>query len=224
MGARRRAVSRSPDGAAPATGVRVSASAFFEVRPPQTGTQAQTKRKRIEMAPRSIVLLLAATTASSAFLVPSHRQSPTAVKFASPHTAAAAVHMSNSMPDNKEPARTLPTAKQLLPIAAAAGAILLNPAAANAATMSLGGVAETAWAQALSLIFVSEVRQAAYMYICATAHRLSARALSDRVLVPFVCCAVLRSWATRPFSSLLFSRPARPSFSPLRAAPAPSPS
>jgi hypothetical protein len=29
--------------------------------------------------------------------------------------------------------------------------------------MSLGGVAETAWAQALSLIFVSEVRQA---YIC----------------------------------------------------------
>ena len=174
------------------------------------------------MAPRSIVLLLAATTASSAFLVPSHRQSPAAVKFASPHTAAAAVHMSDSMPDNKEPARTLPTAKQLLPIAAAAGAILLNPAAANAATMSLGGVAETAWAQALSLIFVSEVRQA-YMRDCAP-HRLSARALSDRVLVPFVCCAVLRSWATRPFSSLLFSRPARPSFSPLRAAPAPSPS
>ena len=83
---------------------------------------------------------------------------PTAVEFTSHRTATAAIQMSNFlMPDDNEPTRTLPSAKQLLPVAAAAGVILLNPAAANAATISLGGVAETAWAQALSLIFVSEV-------------------------------------------------------------------
>jgi hypothetical protein len=109
-----------------------------------------------------IALILAASTASSALLLPS--QAPRLPTLQSPSLRAAPQFASMSLRPTEEHGKQeekassqLLSTKLLLPVALA-GAAILTPSAANAASFALAPVADTAWAQALSLIFVSEVR------------------------------------------------------------------
>ena len=118
----------------------------------------------------AMLLLILNFASSAAFAAPSSLPRistlrPLAVRMVLEEEAA---HAQQQHPGDSTARANL---KPLLPLALAAGAVL-TPTAAHAAT-SMASIADTAWAQALSLIFVSELGDKTFFIAALLAARAS---------------------------------------------------